>query len=105
MRGDLMPFGNSLAANTARKQAAKANLASAATQASDGKPRAQGRVRRRSRTCACCPQIPEPRFPAASSGSRSSLFSGRFLTTEFLKGLRTKVVRHKRVAQRNGRLA
>ena len=77
-------------ANSARKQAAKANLASAATQASDGKPRAQGRVRRRSRTCACCPQIPEPRFPAASSGSRSSLFSGLFLTIEFPKGITAK---------------
>ncbi|PWT84297.1 MAG: hypothetical protein C5B57_05090 [Blastocatellia bacterium] len=36
----------------------KANLASAATHASDGKPRAQGRVRRRSRTCAGLPPDP-----------------------------------------------
>ena len=77
--------------NSARQQAAEANLASAATRASAGKPRAAGQFRRRSRTCACCLQIPEPRFPAApppqrgcraggpgSSGSRSSLFSGRF---------------------------
>jgi hypothetical protein len=73
--------------DAARKQAAAANLASAATHATDGKPRAQGRFRRRSRTCASCLQIPEPRFPAASSGSRSSPFSGRYLTIEFPKGI------------------
>ena len=33
----------------------------------------KGRVRRRSRTCACCNQNPEPRFPAPSSGSQSSV--------------------------------
>ena len=53
----------------------------------DGKLKSEGRVRRRSRTCACCLHDPEPRFPAASSGSRSSLFSGLFLTIEFPKGI------------------
>jgi hypothetical protein len=75
----------------ARKQAAAANLGSAATPATDGKARAQGRVRRRSRTGACCLQIPEPRFPAASTGSRSGLFSGHILTIEFPKGITCKV--------------
>ena len=38
-----------------------------------GNREAEGRVRRRSRTCACCTHDPEPRFPAPSSGSPSSM--------------------------------
>ena len=82
-----MPLGNSLVRTVARRQAAEANLARAATRAKDGKPRTQGRVRRSSRSCACCTHDPEERFPAASSGSRSSLSSGRVATTEFPNGI------------------
>jgi hypothetical protein len=45
-----------------------------------GNREAQGRVRRRSRTCACCNQLPEPRFPAPSSGSPSGMFRPTFGT-------------------------
>ena len=54
-----MPFGNSHLQPKGRKRAAEANLASAARHATDGNPRAQGRVPRRSRTCACCAHVLE----------------------------------------------
>ena len=68
------------------RHAAAANHASGASHAPDGKPRAQGRVRRRSRistpprrrarrgprTCACCNQNLEPRFPAPSRVRRAA---------------------------------
>jgi hypothetical protein len=50
---------------------------SAATHASVGKQRAQGRVRRSSRSCACCTPDPEPRFPAASNRVAEPHVSGR----------------------------
>jgi len=72
-----------------RKHAVIANLASAALQAEDGKPRTQGRVRRSSGSCARCAHHPEERFPAASSGSRSRMFLAD-LIADCQKGIRLK---------------
>jgi hypothetical protein len=70
-------------------QAAKANLASAATHATDGKPRAQGRVRRRSRDLRRL--LPAP--GAAVSPRRravrgSACFSGQSPISNFREALR-----------------
>jgi len=54
---------------------------STATQSSAWKPRAQGRVRRSSRSCACCDDNPKLRFPAVANRSAEPHVSGRFPRT------------------------
>src|SRR5438876_771635 len=80
-------FRKFAARGNGRKHAVKANLASAARHAADGKLRAEGRVRRRSRTCACCARVPEPAVSRGVERFAEPHVSGRFVTDEFQKGM------------------
>jgi hypothetical protein len=63
-----------------------------------GNREAEGRVRRRSRTCACCTHDPEPRFPAPSSGSPSSM--GPAVAHLTFVDLRTRTSHNRSVVRR-----
>ena len=66
--------------------------------AEDGKPRAEGRVRRRSRTGPCCPQVPEPAVSRGVERFAEPPGSGRSVTTEFPKGITPRIARDRRAA-------